>query len=486
MSLTQEQLVQLKSSVIERDSQFDALNAYINKDAALSSSCILVNSFKPVGKTLVVKAFLKMMGLRHSIIQCDECVSKQMLLQRCYNSLLHDSGIPTTNKNHYVPSTSENFASLLSALEDFIVKNDYREHHVLVLDRFDQVFENCESMISALSRFKECSKVQNLTVVVIFNGAVPRDVVTYTNPNVYFPVYNETQLVRILQQEKLCKFTFHVDESEARKEEFYKQYAKVVVDSFFDYTGSDVTLLKSLVVKLWDGFVDPIRLGNYKMTDFVKLYKENIEMFSARDDLVCSSNVIEYRTLQNEDNVGFANVQDLPLHSKFILLASYLASHGNQRNDLHKYAKVKVFKYKKRASNKAGKQGHLSKSDIDNRLLTANYVDLERILAILSVIYQHSAPSLNQSDKNDLLYLDDKVVENELKKDQEKSKFTLTRNIDLNNQIATLFSLGFLGKTATSDILAARIRWKCNLDWPTVEAIAKSVNFPITDFLADA
>ena len=51
------------------------------------------------------------------------------------------------------------------------------------------------------------------------------------------------------------------------------------------------------------------------------------------------------------------HVHDLPLHSKF-LLASYLASYGSYRNDLHKYSKVKVVKYKR---DKALKQLQLLK-----------------------------------------------------------------------------------------------------------------------------
>lgn len=113
-------------------------------------------------------------------------------------------------------------------------------------------------------------------------------------------------------------------------------------------------------------------------------------------------------------------MHDLPYHSKFILLAAYLASYGNQRNDLHKYSKVKVVKYKKRASTKKTKingtsEAHMTKDDIDSRMLTANYVDLERILAILSVIYQHSSATLNQSDKQDLLYLGDEIIDLENK-----------------------------------------------------------------------
>ena len=60
----------------------------------------------------------------------------------------------------------------------------------------------------------------------------------------------------------------------------------------------------------------------------------------------------------------------------------------------------------------------MSKESIDTRLLSANYVDLERILAILSVIYRNYAPSLNHSDKDELLYMDDRIIEDEEKRNQ--------------------------------------------------------------------
>ncbi|CAK9437318.1 uncharacterized protein LODBEIA_P16960 [Lodderomyces beijingensis] len=504
MSLSREQLAQLKQEVTERDFQIDSLNAYINQEAELSSPCVLVYSFKPVGKTLTVSAFLETLGVRNTIVRCDECVSRQMLLSRCFASIRDDCGC-AEDGSAFVPALSDGFSALLTALEEMFKSNKYSKHHVLVLDRFDQCFENCDSMLPAISRFRECSKVQNLSVVIIFSGAIPREVVTYSNPNVYFPEYDEDQVVRILQRARLCSFEFEVGGG-SYEVDFYNRYVRVVVDTFFDYVGSDVTMHSDLILKFWDRFIKPVQDGRYCIHEFVKLYKEQVEIFTTRDDLISNSNVREYGAEEEEEeeefggevedgdgdgdedkifgqeeveNSRYGSVQDLPLHSKFILLASYLASHGNPRNDLHKYSKIKVMKYKKRASKKT------RSNDIDSRLLNANYVDLERILAILSVIYQHSAPSLNQSDKQDLLYLDDAVLELELQKEQEKSKFTLTRNIDLNYQIATLFSLGFLNKTQTSDILAARVRWRCNLDWSTAEAIAKSVNFPIADFLAD-
>ncbi|KAI5970656.1 hypothetical protein CANMA_000247 [Candida margitis] len=450
-------------------------------------------------------------------------VSNQWVNHSCHGvSGGGDLNVSKQDELALTSAISDQFATFLASLESLFYMTEYSAHHVLVLDRFDECLENCAEFISAFAKVRECSAVQNLTVVVVMSSGVPRQCVTLTNPTIEFKPYSEDQVVRIFQDGQLCELKMMQEEgdgkekqvmtTELQKREFYNQYVKFVVDSYYSYTGSNMIMLRHLIVSLWDRFIEPLRLGLYSIHEVVKVFKHNIDLFT-NDKIISNSSIPDYKTLHDDDEnqeqedganginggvavgeggeekVGLGNVQDLPYHSKFILLAAYLASYGNQRNDLHKYSKVKVVKYKKRASRKPklnnGSSLHLSKDDIDSRMLTANYVDLERILAILSVIYQHSSVTLNQSDKHDLLYLGDEIVDLENKKQVEKSNFTLTQNIDLNLQIATLYSLGFLSKTNNSDILAARIRWKCNLDWNMAEAIAKSVNFPISDFLDD-
>lgn len=495
MSLTLDELTQLKKQVKERDEEIDLLNAFINKNPRLLSPCVIVHGYKSIGKTFTVTKFLKALGTNFSTINCDECVSKKILLRRCFDRIRIDSGCPigslnTRNDLAKYGNNGDSFSTFVSALELFVEEFDYKlEHHVLLLDRFDQCFEYVNDLLAGFTRLRESSTIlQNFTVVVIISGEDPKEIVTLSNPHVYFKVYNESQIISILQESRLCKFNISdISDDSTESIEFYNQYVKAIVDMLYPYTGSDMSLLIDFTKRLWDPFIEPIRQGRLQITEFVKCLKEGIHLFT-NEDVVSTSGVIEFKTLQWEKQVTHGgHVHDLPLHSKFFLLASYLASYGSYRNDLHKYSKVKVVKYKKRQSTKATSvtKGHMSKESIDTRLLSANYVDLERILAILSVIYRNYAPSLNHSDKDELLYMDDRIIEDEEKKESERSKFTLTRNIDLSNQIATLFSLGLLSKTNSSDILTAKVRWKCNIDWKTAEGIAKSVDFPISDFMMD-
>ncbi|KAG7661618.1 uncharacterized protein J8A68_004887 [[Candida] subhashii] len=490
MDESDQALVELKKQIKERDVQFDLLNAFINQDPSLSSDAVIVQGYKAVGKSLVVTKFLEALNIKYSRINCDECISKKILLQKCFSRFRKDSGIRhgKYSKNDYLRygSIGENFSNLLSAVEQFMDERNYNQHHVLVLDRFDQCMESTRDLFGSFLRFREQSRIKSLTVIIIISGEVPKDVASLSIPHVYFDEYSESQIVGILQDNQLAKFGIDEIDDTPSSADFWAKYAKVIVDLFFEYTGSDLNLLKEICIRLWDRFIEPIKEGRLMVSDFIKIYKESIDLFTD-DNIITNSSIRDFSTLEEEKQIDNGNVADLPLHSKFFLLASYLASYGNPRGDLQKFSKVKLVKYKRRALTSPAKikKAHMLKTDIDNRLLSPNYVDLERILAILAVIYRNYAPSLNQSDKDELLYIDDEIVAREEKKELEKSKFTLTKNTDLNNQIATLYSLGLLSKTSSSDILGAKIRWKCNINWPTAESLAKMVNFPIAEYLIE-
>ena len=202
----------------------------------------------------------------------------------------------------------------------FVEEFDYKlEHHVLLLDRFDQCFEYVNDLLAGFTRLRESSTLlQNFTVVVIISGEDPKEIVTLSNPHVYFKVYNESQIISILQESRLCKFNINdVSDDSTESIEFYNQYVKAIVDMLYPYTGSDMSLLIDFTKRLWDPFIEPIRQGRLQITEFVKCLKEGIHLFT-NEDVVSTSGVIEFKTLQWEKQVTHGgHVHDLPLHSKF-------------------------------------------------------------------------------------------------------------------------------------------------------------------------
>ena len=63
----------------------------------------------------------------------------------------------------------------------FVEEFDYKlEHHVLLLDRFDQCFEYVNDLLAGFTRLRESSTLlQNFTVVVIISGEDPKKLSHY-------------------------------------------------------------------------------------------------------------------------------------------------------------------------------------------------------------------------------------------------------------------------------------------------------------------
>lgn len=484
MSLSEKELDILKSNVRCRGSEIDLLNSFISKDIDTLVSSLIVHGFKSVGKTFAVQLYLDALSVNKTVVRCDECITKKILLQRCFYNIRKDSGREFTREEQRFLTLGENFSSFVTALELFIAEANYHEPHVLVLDRFEQCVEPTNDLFPAFTRLLELSKINNLIIIFVISSEEPKEVLTSYIPHIYFRNYTEAETLEILQHDQLCYFG--VDALDQVGHKFWNQYTKVIVDLFFAYTGSDMNLLIDICIKSWDKFIEPVLDNTYSINEFIKVYRANSYLFE-NENIINNSLVRDFKTLDEEKAVENGNVEDLPIHSKFILIASYLASFNETRNDLHYFSKLKAVKYKRRNPSAAAKlkKGHLSKDDIDNRLLSPNYFDLERLLAILSVIYRSNASSLNFSESDELINMYNSVEKNEERKELERSKFTLSRNTDLNSQIATLFSSGLISKSATSDILGARVRWKCNIDWSTVETLANDVQFSITEFLSN-
>lgn len=175
-----------------------------------------------------------------------------------------------------------------------------------------------------------------------------------------------------------------------------------------------MNLLIDICFKLWWSFIRPVIEGRYKPSEFLRIYRENKDLF-INDSIINNSLVREYGTLDEDKSSNATNVDDLPNHSKFILIASYLASFNEPKNDLNIFSRIKV-KGKKRKSNIAKiRKGELSKDDINTQLLSPNYFDLERLLAIISVIYRNESESLNKSNE-DFLNFYDNMSEREIAK----------------------------------------------------------------------
>lgn len=465
-----------------RDTQLELLGAFVSKDSLQLCPNVLVQGFKSVGKTYTTQKYLELLDVKHTIINCDVCITHKILLQRCLTNIIADSGhsydlLNFMYKGLRAARTSvlcENFAYFLMLLEQFIVETGYNEHHVLVLDRFDQCCDATDELFAEFLKLREYSLIRNISVIFITSHSDPREISTLSLPHIHFGPYSQDELTTILQNSQLGRLESVSDE---RSRSFWFQFAKIIVDLFIDYTGSDLSLLGDLCMKLWPKFQHAVDLGRFQANEFIQIYRELKEdIFN--DNVISNSVVATYAQEEAEDELSGA-LSDLPYHSKFILLASYLASYVEPKNDLQVFSRISSNK-KKRESRPTEL---ITRRQIDSRLLTAGFFDLERLKAILSVIYRNESKTMS-TENLEFFNLYQDLTEREIaKKENELATFTLNSSVDVNTQLSTLVSLGLISRTYALDILSSKIRWKCNVNWDIIESISQEIQFPISNYV---
>lgn len=466
-----------------RDTQLDLLGCFISKDANELSPNVIVQGYKSVGKTFTVKNFLEELGVKHTFINCEDCITHKILLQRCLLNTIADSGVQYDVLNFMYKGLKaartsvlcENFAYFLMLLEQFIVETGYSDHHILVLDRFDQCCDPTDELFASFSKLREYSAIRNISVVFITSHGDPREISTFSVPHVYFGSYTQDEVTTILQENQLGHLN---NVSPDQESSFWAQFTKLVVDLFIDYTGSDLSLLEDLCLKLWPKFTEPVILGKFKPTEFLQIYRE-IKDQVFNDEVVSNSVVNTYGHGEEDELLTGSSLSDLPYHSKFILLASYLASHIDPKNDLQLFSKMKSIKKKKERK----PTELITKKDIDSRLLSAAFFDLERLKAILSVIYRNESKSMSAENLEFFNLYQDLSERDLAKKEHEFATFTLNPSVDVNIQLSTLVSLGLISRTYALDILSSKIRWKCNVNWDVIDEISREILFPIYNYV---
>ncbi|KAL6018667.1 hypothetical protein ACI3LY_001613 [Candidozyma auris] len=473
--------------VIGRDSEVQLLRAFITGDARTSSPNVIIKGFKSSGKTHVVRKYLDSLSVNTSYVNCDECLTHKLLLQRCLKTIKNDSGIDLNNyQQRYmykgleaarISVLCENFAYFLMSLEQFFNETGYSESHVLVLDRFDECCDPTDELFASFLKLQEHSSIRNLSIVYIVSHDDPKVISTFSVPRVYFRTYEREEVVRIVQCKQLFKLA---DVSEDANSQFWNTFAKLVVDLYYDFTGSDVVSLLNLCEKLWPQFAEQVESGRCQPSDIVRIYRD-LKNSLLNDNIITNSLVDGYRSDEAATSEDVSAVADLPYHSKFILIAAYLASYVEQKYDLQQFSRIKSIKKRQRAP----KEKSITKSQIDSRLLSAGHFDLERLKAILSVIYRNESKTLNH-DSQEFINLYQDMSERELaRKDKEFATFTLNPSVDVNTQLSTLNTLGLIDRTYASDILSSKTRWKCTTSWNVIADVCREIQFPIHNYLVE-
>ncbi|KAF9408711.1 Origin recognition complex subunit 5, partial [Podila epigama] len=334
----------------------------------------------------------------------------------------------------------------------------------LVLDRAERLRDTAPTLIPVLMRLQELTG-RNMCVILISTIVWEKfrsKTGGYEPIVLNFPQYTKQETLAILK----------LDMATGQDPELYMRFVDLVYD-VFQRNCKDLNEIRHLVSLLFPLYVKPVKEGKIQAHEVLKLHRHIQAYFvEAMDKLYLreiSSTEWSDRTLLSASKsdggapgserammtaVQVQNILDLPYYTKFILIASFLASYNPPKLDMRYFAKVsnQGSKMTKRAKNAAAKKhGHEQMgSKLRQQLLGPKTFQLERMLAIFYSI------------------LEEEVEE----------------NVNVHTQIASLVSLRLLQRITPMDKLDS-IKCKCNVSYDTIKALAKSTKFDIDKYLYD-
>jgi origin recognition complex subunit 5 len=251
--------------------------------------------------------------------------------------------------------------------------------------------------------------------------------------------------------------------------DIWTRFCSAVWDTLSKHSGRDIISFRSTCTRLWPSFIAPLNDGLFTTKDFSRLLVSRRSLFQDERVLIPSITPNLSSTSQplpsstsTSDPKGKANgiATQLPLFSRLLLIAAYLASYTPVRNDSLLFMKASLKTRRKKGGGTAKSRPRIFKHrKISAKLLGPQAFVLERMLAIFHAV-RIDAGLANGS----------------------------TGTADIPMAIATLASLRLVVRTSASvgaDVLDAGAKWKVNIGWEVVRGVARSVGVEVEDFVIE-
>ncbi|ODV85503.1 hypothetical protein CANARDRAFT_198347 [[Candida] arabinofermentans NRRL YB-2248] len=343
---------------------------------------------------------------------------------------------------------------------------------VFVMDRIERLLasENPAELCAALSRLHEQSPLlSNISFVYVVNRSDFLNLSTFGIPIVKFDPYSSSQVKDILVNSMLeTDWLTHINNEMksgtttiTQLKNFINHYVVLILDTYSSFIGTDLNLSLAVLTKLWPIFYDPlVKLGKIEasVNDVLTTYTANKKLLQSEyaliDNLTGSENDFHASNPTGERKKGN---YDLPNKTKYILIASYLASFGNPNHDYVLYSKEKDVRLNRKVTwtKRRKTNGSGSKKETGTKMIAQPFA-LERLLAILRAIY-----------------------------DDYQEQDPLFNDIELMNELATLSSLKSIDKLKIGDTIGGTTKWRCNVSWDVIKKFSEDVSFEVEEYLAE-
>lgn len=322
-------------------------------------ACVYLFGQKSVGKTLCIQKFIHSHRdwLQSIVVRAEECYTSKILFETVINAF-----------NNHEPSEENDYSphSKTDLMEDFLLQLsllDLESSYLIVIDSAEKLLDMELNILPVLMKLQEFTEL-NISCILISHIALENiDGNAIIKINV--PDYSKSELVEIFVsnyqdiQKKIIEGIHKCESAELKEKQlsicerldevFYRNYLNIFL-SFFFKACRDITELQSLASKCYPAYYAPVLSGEIQHNDVSNLWRNiqkvltitlqtshmRIENLSAKDMINVEASTESVR----ENSIkGFAQSLELPYYAKYLLIASFLASHNDAKFDKRLYMK---------------------------------------------------------------------------------------------------------------------------------------------------
>ncbi|KAG1141164.1 hypothetical protein G6F37_008531 [Rhizopus arrhizus] len=407
------------------------------------------------GKTAVLKRILNdRQGSSVSFVNCVESFTPRLLFQHAIDGFCGHE--PNYNNSYTSYQRIDTVQQFIRAIRESGIGD--KQPAFLMLDRGERLRDIPNNILSSLLRLSELTE-RDICVILISNipfekfrvkgGAVEPLLIKFSE-------YSKEDTLKILQFDFKPSVIQTDDEEQVElTNEFYSGFAEIIY-SIFCHNCKDLNELRYFAALLFPVYIKPLKEGIAQPAETNKLVKLAQPYFADATEKLYLREISSSEWSQETDEgtatrnrAGKAEFE-LPYYTKFLLIASYLASYNPPRFDVRYFAKSTEERKKKRGG--GTRKGAVDKSGgkMRQQLLGPKAFPVERMLAIFYSI------------------LDEPLED----------------TIDIQLQITSLTTLRLLVRTTAMDKLDG-VKYKCNVNFEFIRSIAKNVRFEVDKYLYD-
>uniref|UniRef100_W5NEJ3 Origin recognition complex subunit 5 n=1 Tax=Lepisosteus oculatus TaxID=7918 RepID=W5NEJ3_LEPOC len=309
-----------------REAQAAALLALFGEPEHYSYPSLFLYGHRATGKSHVTLTLLRELQLPHAAVSCVECFSAGLLFEQVLGSLFGHEAVSQSLARY------SSFSDFVRVFQQLSARSSLPRHtRYIVLDRAELLRDMDANLLPGFLRLQELVE-DNVTVILLSEIVWEkfRPGTGCFEPLVlHFPDYSKAELQLILSQ----------DPSPAYSPELYGTYINILLGVFFTVC-RDLRELRHLAALNFPKFCEPLEKGEGNGSVSLSLSKGNpphlVHSLSFSVTLRVSSasclSLSGHLSVSSPGLSAHAHVE-LPCHSKFLLIAAYLASYNPARTD---------------------------------------------------------------------------------------------------------------------------------------------------------